>query len=188
MRDVDAFDALSAQPTSADPHVPLTRPVDVHDAGLVHALYLATPSYFDMISIPVPTSAEVRTEIAAAEGDDRRHAELLLGDPDGWTPGVGRDPRTGRPIVGYLDYKLDYPETGDATVNLLLIHTAMQSRGFGARAVGDLERRLGNGSRRILASIYGRNPAARRFWENLGYRFAIDAGPVLEWYAKELRP
>jgi GNAT superfamily N-acetyltransferase len=187
MRDVDAFDALAATPTSADPHVPLTRPVDVDDAGLVHALYLATPSYFDMISIPVPTSAEVRTEIAAAQGDDRRHVELLLGDPEQWAPGIGRDPRSGRPIVGYLDYKLDYPEPGDATVNLLLIHAAMQSRGFGGWAVGDLERRLAGASRRVLASIYGRNPAARRFWENLGYRFAIDAGPVLEWYAKELR-
>ena len=187
MRDVDALDALAATRTSADPHVPLTRPVEVDDAGLVHALYLATPSYFDMISIPVPTSAEVRTEIAAAQGDDRRHVELMLGVPDMAGPGVGRDPDSGRPIVGYLDYKLDYPEAGDATVNLLLVHAALQARGLGAWAVGDLERRLPARSRRVLASIFGRDPAARRFWENLGYRFAIDAGPVLEWYAKELR-
>jgi GNAT superfamily N-acetyltransferase len=188
MRDVDALGALSATRTSADPNVPLTRPVDVDDAGLVHDLYLATPSYFDMISIPVPTAAEVRTEIAAAQGDDRRHVELMLGVAGMERPDVGRDPESGRPIVGYLDYKLDYPEEGDATVNLLLVHAALQTRGLGAWAVGDLERRLATRARRVLASIYGRNPAARRFWESLGYRFAIDAGPVLEWYAKELRP
>jgi len=40
--------------------------------------------------------------------------------------------------------------------------------------------------RRVLASIYGQNPGARRFWEALGYAFAIDAKPVLDWYAKQL--
>jgi hypothetical protein len=34
--------------------------------------------------------------------------------------------------------------------------------------------------------VYGRNPGACGFWEHQGYRFAIDAGPVLDWYAKEI--
>jgi GNAT superfamily N-acetyltransferase len=186
MRDVDALDALAATPAGADPLVPFTRPVGVDDAGLVHSLYLATPSYFDVISIPIPTSAEVRTEIAAAQGDERRRVELVLGDPLWRWPGLVRDGRTDRPIVGYLDYKVDYPEPGDATVNLLLIHGSLQSRGLGALVVSDLERRLAGHVRRVLASIYGRNPSARRFWERLGYSFAMDAHPVLEWYAKEL--
>ena len=38
----------------------------------------------------------------------------------------------------------------------------------------------------MLASIYGDNPRARKFWERLGYQFAIDAKPLLVWYAKEL--
>jgi GNAT superfamily N-acetyltransferase len=185
MHDVDAIDALGAQPASAGL---LTRPVHPDDAGLVHALYRATPSYFDVISIPVPSEAEVRTEIAAASGDPRRHVELLLADPEGFGVEVGRDPVSGRAVVGYLDYKTDYPEEGDATVNLLLVHGALQSRGFGGRAIADLERRLQGSARRVLASIYGSNPSARRFWERLGYRFAMDARPVLEWYAKRLPP
>ena len=40
--------------------------------------------------------------------------------------------------------------------------------------------------RRLLAGIYGENPGAVRFWERLGYHFAVDARPVLAWYAKEL--
>jgi len=185
MHDVDAIDALAAHRASAHP---LARPVDVEDAELVHALYRATPSYFEVISIPVPSAAEVRTEIAAAAGDPRRHVELLLGDPGGYEVEVARDPRSGRPVVGYLDYKIDYPEAGDATVNLLLVHGALQSRGVGGRAIADLERRLQGRARRVLASIYGRNPSARRFWERLGYSFAMDARPVLEWYAKRLQP
>lgn len=188
MRDVETLDALPGGPASADPLAPMTRPVAVRDAGLVHAVYHSTPSYFDTISIPLPTSAEVRTEILAARGDDRRHIELILGDPAWRAPGLIRDPQTGRPLAGVLDYKVAYPEPADATVNLLLVHAAVQGRGLGALVVADLERRLAGTTRRVLAAVYGRNPSACGFWEHLGYRFAIDARPVLDWYAKELRP
>ncbi|HEX7003396.1 MAG TPA: GNAT family N-acetyltransferase [Trueperaceae bacterium] len=166
-----------------------TRAADVQDAPLVHAIYLGTPGYFDIISIPVPTLAEVETDLATAARDARRQVELVYAPPDlqlpGWelVDGVG-----GRPIVGYLDYKLDYPEPGDATVNLLLVHGQLQSRGVGKECARDLESRLrvrGN-VRRMLASIYGQNPRAERFWRSLGYTFAIDAKPILDWYAKEL--
>jgi GNAT superfamily N-acetyltransferase len=154
----------------------------------VHALYRATPGYFEVISIPVPTAEEVRTEIEAAERDERRSIDLVLeherpplAEADGLYDAVTRGW-----VVAYLDYKVDYPEPGDATVNLLLVHGALQDRGIGRLAVRDLERRLTGSVKRVLASIYGRNPAARRFWEGLGYTFAIDARPILDWYAKRL--
>ena len=91
--------------------------------------------------------------------------------------------------LGYLDLKCDYPNPGDATINLLLISELCQSRRFGSQAVEWLEEHLrGRGCRRVLASVYGHNPRAVRFWERLGYRFAVDARPVLEWYAKALAP
>jgi len=169
----------------------LTRPASVSDAPLVHALYHGTPKYFDIISIPVPTIAEVETDLETAIRDHRRHVELIFATPDLFLPGWEiEDFRTGRQVVGYLDYKLDYPEAGDATVNLLLIHSAVQSNGIGRRCVEDLEDRLRSLGevKRVLASIFGQNTRAQRFWERLGYEFAIDAKPVLDWYAKELRP
>jgi GNAT superfamily N-acetyltransferase len=165
-----------------------TRSARPEDAPLVHALYRATPGYFDVISIPVPTLEEVRTEIEAAERDDRRRIELVLESerPPLEDADACYDPASGCWMVAYLDYKVDYPEAGDATVNLLLVHGALQDRGIGRLAVRDLERRLTGSVRRVLASIYGRNPAARRFWEGLGYVFAIDARPILDWYSKTL--
>lgn len=164
-----------------------TRPVTPLDAPLVHAVYRATPGYFEIISIPIPTLAEVEKELEAATADPRRRVELVLAPPGlelaDWPL---RDPADGRAVVGYLDYKLDYPNPGDATVNLLLVHLDAQGRGVGRHCVGDLERRLRGSFRRVLASIYGRNPRAERFWRSLGYSFAIDARPVLDWYAKEL--
>lgn len=184
-----------------------TRPAGSDDAELVHGLYAATPEYFDIISIPVPTVAEVRTDLETAAADPRRRIELVLLEraspssngevkrgPQPTTgatassldPAASFDPATGLPIAGYLDYKLDYPDPGDATVNLLLVRGGLQSRGIGGACALDLESRLRGRARRLLASIYGENPRARRFWENLGYVFAIDARPILDWYAKQL--
>lgn len=163
-----------------------TRAASAADAATIQELYRATPGYFDVISIPVPTVDEVRTDLATATGDPRRHVEIVLIEPERVGEAAIIDPVTGEAAVGYLDYKLDYPEEGDATVNLMLVRGDMQSRGIGRACALDLEERLKGRSRRMLASIYGENPRARAFWESLGYRFAIDARPLLEWYAKRL--
>ena len=190
MPDVDALDAAERAQLGADVNVLRLRPVGAEDADVVHALFLATPAYFDAIGKPVPTTSEVRTDLLLAERDERRRVVLAVLDDRGGAATlpaeVPRDPASGGPVVAYLDYKLDYPDVGDATVNLLLVHGALQSRGFGAAAVAALEMRVRGRARRVLASIYGSNPRAKRFWERLGYRFAIDARPVLEWYAKRL--
>lgn len=163
-----------------------TRSATIDDAPLIHQLYQATPGYFEIISIPVPTLAEVRTDLATALPDPSRFTELVLLDPLEAGPAAELDPVSGAAVVGYLDYKLDYPEEGDATVNLLLVRSGVQSHGVGSASVRDLETRLAGRSRRMLASIYGDNPRARRFWESLGYRFAIDARPLLQWYGKSI--
>ena len=153
-----------------------TRAATVADAEHVFKVYCGAPRYFDILSAPLPTLPEVERELEAAAQDPKRCVELLID-----TTELGNIQ-----IVGYLDYKLDYPEPGDATVNLLLIPEALQSRGYGRRSIGLLEAGLQGRAKRILASIYSSNPRAKRFWRSLGYRFAIDARPILEWYAKEL--
>lgn len=162
------------------------RPAGPRDAELIHELYTASPGYFEILSIPLPTPTEVRTELIAAAEDPRRRIELILVDdaPTGAAP--CRDPDTGAWVAGYLDLTLDYLEPGDATVNLLLIRTDLQGLGLGSACMRDVESRLQGRVTRLLASIYGRNPRAERFWRSLGYAFAIDAAPVLEWYAKRL--
>ena len=163
-----------------------SRPAGPGDAGLVHALYLKTPGYFDIISIPLPSLAEVERELLAGELDRQRFIELILLPQEPFGRDGVVDPDSGWCVAGYLDYKLDYPEPRDATVNLLLIQDPYQGRGIGRLTVADLERRLVGRATRVLASIYGRNPRAERFWTSMGYSYAIDARPVLEWYAKRL--
>lgn len=152
------------------------RPVGPDGAAAVHEIYCAAPTYFDVLSIPLPTVLEVRTELETAAADPRRRTELVL------LRDVSAEPR----VAGYLDVTLGYLEPDDATVNLLLVRDDLQGRGIGSEAIRRLEERLAGHVERVLASVYGRNPRAQRFWRSLGYAFAIDAAPVLEWYAKRL--
>ena len=185
-----AASTVTSAPTSTGV---TTRPAGPDDAPIVQAVYGHSPGYFQIISTPMPTLEEVRTDLSTAGSDPRRHLELILLEPL-WPAPTSQplttmepiDPLTGMRVAGYLDYKLDYPDTGDATVNLLLVLPWLQSHGIGAACARDLEARLHGRTRRRLASIYGSNPRARTFWERLGYTFAIDARPVLDWYAKLL--
>jgi ribosomal protein S18 acetylase RimI-like enzyme len=156
-------------------------PATVQDAVTIHQLYTGTPDYFRIISIPMPTLEEVERDLEIARQDPRRHVELLLADEQ--FKGIAHPKGN---VVGYLDYKLDYPKNGEAMVNLLMILGQVQSSGLGRQAVKDLEAQLKGRVKRVLVSIYGQNHRAERFWKSQGYSFAIDAKPILDWYGKLL--
>jgi len=187
----------------------IVRPATLHDAELVHQLYVRSPKYFERLSAPTPTQSEVARELEIALADPCRQVALILSEDEGLVDKSLFDKglvdtavshsvssseslssksslQPARYVVGYLDYKLNFPEKGDATVNLLLVGEPWQRNGYGARAMCDLETRLQGKVRRVLASVYGQNVRAKRFWASLGYSFAIDAKPVLDWYAKYL--
>lgn len=147
-------------------------PAGLQDAATLHGLYLASPGYFALIGGHVPSLGEVEMDLLTALEDPYRQIELI-------EDGRGN-------LVGSLDYKREYPDPGDLTVNLLLIAQSRQSAGWGQRVMAEFEAREAPRTRRILASVLGENARAAHFWERLGYRFALDARPVLTWYAKEL--
>lgn len=181
----------------------IVRSATLNDAELVHQLYVRSPKYFERLSAPTPTLSEVSRELEIALADPCRQVELILSEDEGLVdtamvstatshstshsaPASTFAAQPPRYVVGYLDYKLNFPEKGDTTVNLLLVGEPWQRNGYGARAMRDLETRLQGKVRRVLASVYGQNLRAKRFWASLGYSFAIDAKPVLDWYAKYL--
>jgi hypothetical protein len=149
----------------------------------------ATP-VLRVISIPSPRSTRSATEIE--RGRARRAARPSTCVLVASTAGVELDPAlrdrsAGGWVVAYLDYKLDYPEPGDATVNLLLVHDALRDRGIGRTRGAATSRRRLTGSREARCSPA--STAATRGPALLGgagvYRFAIDARPVVEWYGED---
>lgn len=151
----------------------IATPLALHHAPLLHTLYTATPGYFALLGTATPSASDVQRDLEIALLDPRRRLELLHDDHG--------------QLVGSLDYKVDYPQDGDVTINLLLICEACQSRGLGREAIAGLERRLPPGTTRVLASVLGDNPRGARFWERLGYSFSLDARPAMTWYAKRVQ-
>lgn len=164
----------------------LTRPVSAQDATMVHHLYQQTPQYLDIVAMRLPSVAEIAQDLHTAEQDTLRHTELVLCPQNEAAPWDFIDSYSQRVIVGYLDYKIDYPQEKEVVINLLLIPEALQGKRWGSRTMQDFETRLEGHYHHILASVYGRNEAAARFWKRLGYHHALDAQPIVDWYGKDV--
>ena len=146
------------------------RPVGVEDAPLLHGLFLKSPGYFALIGMEPPALEDVARDLATLEKDERRRAFLLFQEVE---------------AVGYLDYKLRYPEPEDATLSLLLIREDRQGQGLGRRALEHLLNHL-TGAERLYAVVYGNNARAKAFFQAQGFRHVKDGGPTLSWYVREL--
>lgn len=147
------------------------RTVQSTSAPEIHRLYLNSPTYFHLIGMEVPSLSDVERELGALEHDPRRRVSLLEHDGE---------------VVGYLDYKLPYPEEGAATISLLLIREDLQGQGLGGRVLRELEAQIRGQVERLFAVVYGDNPVARRFWLRQGFAHLREGGPSLSWYVKKL--
>ncbi len=150
-----------------------SRPLTQTDVLMLLDFYTQSTHYFEIIAAPLPTLEDVTRELETALSNPRRSLEFYFLDNQ---------------LVAYLDTTLDYPKKADATVNLLLVAENKQHLGLGSQIMQRLEQRLKTRAQRILAGVFGHNPRAVRFWERMGYSFAVDARPVLSWYAKHLEP
>lgn len=159
-------------PMAAPTELPLrrrrARPADLEQ---VLAVYRQSPGYFETIGAELPTEADVERELLSANADAKRRVELifLAGEP-----------------VGLVDYRLDHPEDGAATLSLVLVVEAYRGLGIGQQAVRELERDLAGRYRTLYALVYGENPGAERFFTTLGYRFQKSGGPAVKWFLKPL--
>jgi hypothetical protein len=147
-------------------------PVTSDLATVVHSLYLNCPTYISLIGGDMPSLNDIQRELETLRHDTRRQAVLLM--------------REGQP-VGFLDYKVAYPDLHSATISLLLIEEKLQGRGLGRAALEQLEALLRGRMDQLYAVVYGNNAQARRFWERMGFEHLRDSGPTLSWYLKSLK-
>lgn len=146
-------------------------PATVQTAPAVYELYLHCPTYIALIGGDTPTLNDIERELETLRHDTRRQALLLL---------------QGQEIIGFLDYKVAYPDLHSATISLLLIDERLQNQGLGKLAVEELEDSLAGRIERLYAVVYGNNEKARAFWSRRGYSHTKDGGPSLSWYVKTL--
>lgn len=147
-------------------------PVSADSAPIVHSLYLSCPTYIALIGGDTPTLNDIERDLETLRHDTRRQVLLLRHEDH---------------VVGFLDYKVAYPDLHSAAISLLLIDESLQGRGLGKAAVKQLEALLNGRMHRLYAVVYGNNQQAKRFWERLGFYHLRDSGPTLSWYLKPLK-
>jgi GNAT superfamily N-acetyltransferase len=145
-------------------------PASVDHAAAVHDLYTRCPAYIDLIGGGMPTLTDITRELETLTPDPRRQALLLLQDNQ---------------VVGFLDYKLAYPDLHSATISLLLIDEALQNQGLGQQAIAQLEGLIKGRVETLYAAVYGNNHKARMFWQHRGFSHIRDGGPTVSWYRKD---
>lgn len=146
-------------------------PVTAEVAPEVHQLYLNSPNYIAMIGGDTPSLNDIQRELETLRHDTRRQAMLLLQNDE---------------VVGFLDYKVAYPDLHSATISLILIDEHLQSHGYGRAAVEQLEALIRGRIEKLYAVVYGSNERAKVFWSALGFEHMRDSGPTLSWYIKKL--
>ncbi|MBF6594231.1 MAG: GNAT family N-acetyltransferase [Thermaceae bacterium] len=146
-------------------------PVTAQAAPAIHELYLHSPTYIALIGGDTPTLNDIERELETLRQDTRRQALLLF---------------QGEEVIGFLDYKVAYPDLHSATISLLLIDERIQNQGLGKLVVEQLESLLLGRMERLYAVVYGNNEKARQFWMRRGYIHTRDGGPSLSWYMKAL--
>lgn len=135
----------------------LARLAGPGDARALQACLDGAPDYHARTEGGPAAPDAARRLLEDAEADDRRRVFCLV-------------PRTGGPAVGLLDLHLEHPEPGTAHVGLLLFREAAQGLGYGTETVATLEHALARaGFDTLRCSVGDENPAARAFWERLGF-------------------
>ena len=140
-------------------------------ARMLHQLYQNCPTYISLIGGEAPSLNDIERELETLRHDTRRQAMLIL---------------EGEQMVGFLDYKVAYPDLHAATISLLLVDEKIQGRGLGRVVVEQLEALLRGRTERLYAVVYGNNERAKTFWLRCGFAHLRDSGPSLSWYEKEM--
>ena len=142
--------------------IPLDRAL--HTAAL-QGIYAATPSYWAMYDLdgPPPNQAD-KDLVAAAEVPGR----FMLGIVRRLDPA---DPEAGGELIGFIDFRLDWPDAGVAYVGMIMVAEPLQRHGIGTQAWSLLKPWLASQAamHTARAGVEQFNLAALKFWEAQGF-------------------
>lgn len=151
--------------------IPLDRAL--HTAAL-QAVYAAVPDYWAMYDLTeAPPNQADRDLLSAAETAGR----FMLGivrrlDPE--------DVGAGGELIGFIDFRLDWPDVGVAYVGMLMVAEVLQRQGMGTQAWALLAPWLARsaGIRTVRAGVEQFNVTALKFWEAQGFALTGDSNRI----------
>ena len=151
--------------------IPLDRAL--HMAPL-QGVYAATPSYWAMYDLDGPPSNHADKElIAAAETPGR----ILLGIVRRLDPA---DPDAGAEMIGFVDFRLDWPDSGVVYIGMIMVAEALQREGIATQTWSLLKPWLASqaGMQRARAGIEQFNVTTLKFWEAQGFTMTGESNRI----------
>jgi len=151
--------------------IPLDRAL--HTAAL-QAVYTAVPEYWAMYDLAeAPPNQADRELVSAAETPGR----YMLGVVRRLDPA---NADAGGELVGFVDFRLDWPDVGVAYVGMIMVAEALQRQGIGTQAWALLAPWLSSsaGIRTVRAGVEQFNVTALKFWEAQGFALTGESNRI----------
>jgi len=151
--------------------IPLVRAL--HTAAL-QAVYTATPSYWAMYDLTGPPPNQADKELTAVAAEPGR---FLLGIVRRLDP---MDSSAGGELIGFVDFRLNWPDPGVVYIGMILVAEALQRQGISTQAWSLLSSWLVStaGMHTARAGIEQFNFAALKFWEAQGFSMMVESNRI----------
>jgi RimJ/RimL family protein N-acetyltransferase len=147
-------------------HIISLLPLDAeYHAAALQAVYTATPGYWQMYGLAGPPPDQAQQDLTASNETPGRYLVGIVKRMD------EHDVAEGAELIGLVDFRLDWPDEGVATVGMLMVAQPYQRQGVGAQAWSLLAPWLTASAhmRKARLSIEQFNIGALKFWEALGF-------------------
>ena len=151
--------------------LPLTA--EYHTAAL-QEVYAATPGYWAMYNLPGAPAGQAERDLQAVAETPGR---VLLGMVRRL---LADDVSAGAELIGVVDLRLDWPAPETAYLGLVLLAEAVQRQRIGTQAWKLLQPWLTRNAemQRVRLGVEQFNPAALKFFEQLGFALTGEANRV----------
>lgn len=150
-------------------------PVDgaLHTAAL-RRRPLAAPSYWRLYHLAGPRADHAVQEIADTQATPGRSLLAIVRPLD------RHDPAAGAEMIGVVDFRLHWPETGVAYVAMVMVAEPLQRQGIGTQAWSLLKPWLANAAaiHTVRAGVEQFNVMALKFWEAQGFALTGESNRI----------
>lgn len=128
-------------------------------------VYALTPAYWEMYHLPGAPGGQAERDLAAVAEEAGRNALGIL------LPNRPSDPAAGAQLIGLVDFRLHWPESGTVYVGLVMVAEPFQRQGIGSSAWALLEQWLVEQAGIELArlTVEQFNPGALHFFQHNGF-------------------
>lgn len=146
---------------------------DYHVESL-QRVYELTPDYWEMYRLLAAPAGQAQRDLQSIQAESGRYGLGIL------LPNQAGNPAAGATLIGLIDFRLHWPESGLAYVGMLMVAAPYQRQGYGKAAWALLEPWLAQEAEihTVRLGVEQFNPSALKFFQQLGFQLTGESQRV----------